>query len=173
MPDRHPPPHVVALPAEADATGAPWAGGGTPAAVLDTNVVLDWLVFREPAVQPLASRLEAGAMRWLLAPSLADELMQVLERPFLARWLSDRSAVRAAVARWAHWEDDPPPVGRPDIHPVCRDVDDQKFIDVALHHQAAWLVTRDRALLALARATRLRGLWVVTPAQWVVRAAGR
>jgi predicted nucleic acid-binding protein len=141
--------------------------------VLDTQVVLDWLVFREPAVQPLASRLEAGAVRWLLAPTLADELMQVLERPFLARWMSDLSGVRAAVARWAHRVDDPPPVGRPDIHPRCRDVDDQKFIDVGLHHRAAWLVTRDRALLALARTTRSRGLWVVTPAQWVARAGGR
>lgn len=149
------------------------ADQATPAAVLDTNVVLDWLVFREPAVQPLASSLEAGALRWLLAPALAGELMQVLQRPLLARWMDDRSAVGAAVTRWAHRVDDPPPDAPSAPHPICRDVGDQKFIDTALHHRAAWLVTRDRALLALARATRSRGLSVVTPAQWAAHTAGR
>ena len=35
------------------------------AAVLDTNVVLDWLVFRNPRTAPVARALESGAMRWL------------------------------------------------------------------------------------------------------------
>ena len=35
--------------------------------------------------------------------------------------------------------------------PRCSDVDDQKFLELAWHAQARWLVTKDKALLVLAR----------------------
>ena len=33
-------------------------------AVLDTNVALDWLVFRSPGVANLAAAIEANELRW-------------------------------------------------------------------------------------------------------------
>ncbi len=35
--------------------------------------------------------------------------------------------------------------------PVCRDPDDQKFLEAALNSRADFLLTKDRALLDLAR----------------------
>jgi predicted nucleic acid-binding protein len=49
----------------------------------------------------------------------------------------------------------------------CRDPDDQTFIDLAVAAGARWLVTRDRALLELAREAQCRhAIAVLTPAQF-------
>ncbi|WP_369293093.1 PIN domain-containing protein [Klebsiella variicola] len=51
---------------------------------------------------------------------------------------------------------------------VCRDQDDQKFIDLALDARARWLVSRDKAVLALAKRARARQLLIVTPERWTL-----
>jgi hypothetical protein len=45
----------------------------------------------------------------------------------------------------------------------CVDPDDQGFIDLALAHRAAWLFTRDRALLDLARRAAPSGCRIAPP----------
>ena len=61
------------------------------------------------------------------------------------------------------------PVAAPGPPLRCRDPDDQMFIDLALSARAQWLVTRDRALLVLARRARLRGVTVIRPVDWPAR----
>jgi uncharacterized protein len=133
----------------------------TPSAVLDTNVVLDWLVFHDPAARPLAVAVESGALRWLACARMRDELADVLARPHLQRWQPDAAAVLAAFDRHASPHAAPPP-----SHLPCSDAADQVFIDLALAAGCRWLLTKDRALLALARRARPRGLQVLTPAAW-------
>ena len=48
----------------------------------------------------------------------------------------------------------------------CTDADDQKFIDLALGYGARWLLSRDRAVLKLARRAQPLGLAVMTPDAW-------
>lgn len=132
--------------------------------VIDTNVLLDWLVFEDPSASPVAAVLRAGEMRWIATQPMLDELADVLQRAGFERW-----QMRAATAmsralqeceRVAH-----PPVP-PAIQLHCTDPDDQKFIDLALTHPARWLLSRDKALLRLARKARLRGVEILTPAAW-------
>ena len=67
----------------------------------------------------------------------------------------------AAIGRWCRVVEPP----APDPAPIrCRDPDDQKFIDLALARSAAWLFSRDKALLALARRARSRGVTICPPA---------
>ena len=47
--------------------------------------------------------------------------------------------------------------------PRCRDADDQKFLDLAWSANAAWLVTKDKALLELARRVAKLGRFSVIP----------
>ena len=49
---------------------------------------------------------------------------------------------------------------------VCRDPADQMFIDLALGNRPCWLVTRDKALLALRRRAAAQGVVIATPVQW-------
>jgi predicted nucleic acid-binding protein len=134
----------------------------SPAWVLDTNAVLDWLVFRDPACASWTERMVSGSVRWLVIPAMRDELNHVLARCAARGWNADLRALWSAWERLSHSADLLPLAGAA-TRMRCTDPDDQKFIDLALGHRARWLVTRDRAVLKLARRARTLGLNIVTP----------
>ena len=135
--------------------------------VLDTNVVLDWLVFRNPVCASLAEALEAGRVRWVSTTAMRDELMHVLGRGTLAAWQPDLAAIDGAHRLWARMID-------ATIVPTparlrCTDPDDQKFIDLAAQLGDAVLLSRDRAVLKVARRAREAGFAILTPEAWAGR----
>ena len=134
------------------------------AVVLDTNVVLDLWLFQDVGAAPLRAALEEGRLHALFTPEICDELADVLQRPFAAAWPTPAAQVLAALQGCGTQVNAPP--SRAPVPPRCSDTDDQKFIDLAWHTPAAWLLSRDRAVLKLARAARTRGLQIVTPAAW-------
>jgi predicted nucleic acid-binding protein len=129
--------------------------------VIDTNVVLDLLVFANPAAAPLARALQDGALRWVATAAMLDELRHVLQRPlFQARRPEQLEDILERDCRLAAAPPDAPP------RLLCSDPDDQKFIDLALHRGSRWLISRDRALLKLARRAHGHGVQVCPPATW-------
>jgi predicted nucleic acid-binding protein len=139
----------------------------SPAAVvvLDTNVVLDWLVFTDPSVTSLASSIASGALCWNACPCMRTELADVLNRPMFRQRGAGCERILTHFDRLTREVLSPPRDGSPpDLR--CTDPDDQIFVDLALACRARWLFTRDRALLALARAARAHGLGIVRPEQW-------
>lgn len=138
-----------------------------PGIVIDTQVVMDWLVFRDARVHALTAALTAGALRWLVAPAMRDEIRHVLGRGVAAAYAPDLGFIEAQFDAHALAVDAPPQqplAGRL----VCRDPDDQKFIDLALSAGARWLVSRDKAVLALAKRARPRGLLILKPEHWTL-----
>lgn len=135
-----------------------------PAVVLDTNAILDWLVFEDPRIAALAEAILRGRTRWLASSAMASELVDVLGRPQFAKTPGLSERVLAAFRELADLCSEPPraPAGL-----SCADPDDQVFIDLALAHGACWLVTRDKALLALRGRALPHGLAIGTPAEWV------
>lgn len=129
--------------------------------VLDTNVWLDWLVFADPSSAELARAAESGALELLATSATRAEWLDVIGRPQFALDAAARAGVAARYDRHARVADD----GATTAHAlVCRDPDDQKFVDLALASRAPFLVTRDRALLDLARqASRRHALAIVRP----------
>ena len=138
-----------------------------PVLVLDTNVVLDWLVFANPQIRALGDAVAARRVRWVATAEMGAELQHVIARGRLARWQPDLATLNDAWAR--HCELVPAPTA-PLARPRCSDADDQKFIDLAVARAARWLVTRDRALLKLARRLREAGVLVTTPERWTPQA---
>jgi uncharacterized protein len=141
---------------------------GEPAApttlVLDTNVLLDALVFDDSRVQPWLSALRAGRIQAVATPEMRAEWADVIRRPLDARWEPARERVLTSTDEaWLRVV--PAPTALPSSAAVirCRDPDDQKFIDLALALPTRWLLTRDRALLDLAGAARRAGLQVLRP----------
>ena len=138
-----------------------------PVVVLDTNVVLDWLVFRNSGCQALAAAVVAGELRWVATAAMRDELAHVLARGHLDTWAPDLASL------WAHWDrhctelPTPEPIGPPG-RLRCSDPDDQKFIDLAVAHTARWLLSRDRAVLRLARRLRAHGIDALPPDRWAM-----
>lgn len=117
--------------------------------VLDTNVWLDWLVFADPEVEPIASMLTRGEAVAFGDDSCEAEFARVLGYP-LGRHTLDPDRASGVLARYRAIIARPPPPAVPARPlPVCRDPDDQRFLEVARDCDAHALVTRDRALLEL------------------------
>ena len=130
-----------------------------PIIVLDTNALLDWWVFKDPAAQPIAQAIAQGHLRWLACAQMAREWSLVWPRPCFARWSPDPALAEAAFTLATMVE--APPRG-----PMrSRDPDDQVFIDLALHVGARWLLSKDHALLRLARRARRDAALIIEPLQ--------
>jgi putative PIN family toxin of toxin-antitoxin system len=135
-----------------------------PAVVLDTNVVLDWFVFRNPDGQSLFHAIEQGTVRWLVTAPMREELLHVLGRGVAAAWKPDLATIQESWHKLSETVCAPQPVAH-QLRLRCTDPDDQKFIDLAVT-QARWLVSRDRAVLKLARRAGPLGITVVPPKHW-------
>lgn len=136
-----------------------------PLIVLDTNVVLDWLVFRNPGCAALHTALAADEVRWIATAAMRDELAHVLRRGHLDAWQPDLPAVWSAWDRHCDTLAALPATAAPG-RLRCSDPDDQKFIDLAVRAPAHWLVSRDRAVLKLARRLLQVGVEAVAPERW-------
>ena len=141
-----------------------------PLVVLDTNAVLDWLVFHSPSSGVFAQAIESKRVRWAVNDAVRDELAHVLGRGALARWKPDLEVLWRTWDRHSTAVDPLPQIGVPH-RPRCTDADDQKFIDLALDVGATWLLSHDRAVLKLARSAARLGLRICKPGQFVVVAA--
>ncbi len=135
-----------------------------PALVLDTNVVLDWLLFNDMSAAPLAAAITRRQVRWIATLAMRNELSEVLRRGLAVKRGMDPMVV---LARWdAQVELVAEPL-RPAVATLrCTDPDDQKFLDLAQSAGARWLLSRDRAVLRLARKAQAQSLHITVPERW-------
>ena len=142
------------------------------AIVLDTNIVLDLLVFAEPAVQPLRAALAmqrdashpatagpcASALRWIATLEMREELARVLTYTHIAARLQFHQHSPAQVLAGYDAQVQLLPAA-PRAPFVCKDADDQRFIDLAVAHKAV-LLSKDHAVLCMARRLQTLGVAV-------------
>ena len=139
--------------------------------VLDTNVWLDWLVFDEPSLAPLRAAQAAGRVEIAMDEACEAELARVLAYDLgkhtigadaQARCIERCRNIAKRVESAAHATECATGGGSAAaataartqvaaVLPRCRDPHDQKFLELALAVQADVLVTKDQALLELAR----------------------
>jgi uncharacterized protein len=140
--------------------------------VLDTNVVIDWLVFDDPF---LASFREAVLKRRVTVVTDAHALDE-LRRVLAYRVLKLTEARRSEVLERYQAQATPllaEPVAQagaavlPRSFPRCRDPDDIPFLTLAWQAQADALVSRDKALLVLKRRTARFGVRILDVPQMV------
>jgi uncharacterized protein len=127
--------------------------------VLDTNIWLDWLLFDDPQVAPIKAAVADGRAEVVIDESVEAELIRVLTYPFGAKTLpaeaqaANLARCRSIATRATSGTNNVEDGSRREegLLPKCSDPDDQKFLELALACGAAFLVTRDGALLELAR----------------------
>ncbi|MBE7366821.1 PIN domain-containing protein [Ramlibacter pallidus] len=125
--------------------------------VLDTNIVLDLLVFSDPQARPLSEGLRAGTLGWLATAAMREELARVLDYPKLAPRVMFHRGGSAAVL--ADFDRHAALVDTPAKAPVtCGDPDDQKFIDLAVAHRCTLLSKDDEVLRMKKRLAQLHVL---------------
>ena len=147
------------------AAGASCAIAEPVRVVLDTNTVLDWLLFGDAPANVVGAAIRDGHLRWLASPRMLAELQAVLRRPLSERWNPAREhALTIDVGVLATLCAEPVVAS---ARLLCRDPDDQVFIDLAREHGPATLLTRDRALLSLRRRAVAFGVVIARAADWV------
>lgn len=130
------------------------------ACVLDTNTVLALWMFEDPALPELREAVGGGLLRPLASEATLEELRRVLAYPQFAQ----TAQRQAQILERYRGECAIVTAGAQAAAPACRDPDDQKFLDLALAGGVALLLSRDKALLRLARHRLLRGrLQILTP----------
>lgn len=136
-----------------------------PALVLDTNVVLDLLLFSDPATPALRTALDTGQLRWVATAVMREELRRVLAYPHIAARMDFHQ--RPADVLLADYD------AQVELMEVavkapytCKDADDQKFIDLAYQlgstSGAALLLSKDKAVLKLKKRLAAHGVIVST-----------
>lgn len=116
-----------------------------------------------PSMAAILEQSETAGMTGILDKSEAPGITAITDRAVVRL-----SRAAAAFARWVL------PVPHPDAAwiaaaalPSCRDPEDQKLLECAVANAAAWLLTRDKALLRLQRHVTLRGrITIATPEGW-------
>ena len=127
-----------------------------PAVVLDTNIVLDLFVFNDTAAIPLKTALEAGEINWLATSPMRDELARVLAYPQIVPRLKFYELTADDVlARFDQYTRITEVPAKASV--TCSDADDQKFIDLAIAHQAL-LLSKDQHLLSMKKRLLAHGI---------------
>ena len=132
--------------------------------VLDSNVWLDWLVFGDPSIRPVQNLVAAGKAEIIIDADCDAELVRVLGYP-LQKWTLDAEAQASCIRRFREIARRVTslPAGK---LPVCRDPDDQKFLALAASCGAYCLITKDLALLKLAKPRYALPFHIVNPAKF-------
>lgn len=127
--------------------------------VVDTNVWISAALSPTGAPALVVRRVLAHAVPVLSEPTFA-ELEHRLWLPKFDRYVSMelRQRILHDLSAAAYWTEVPSEIAS-QTH--CRDIDDDKFIHVALAANATWLITGDQDLLVV---PAIPGLRIIAPA---------
>lgn len=121
--------------------------------VLDTNVVVSALVFREGRLAWLREAWEAGRVVPLVSAETVAELVRVLAYP---KFKLSGDEAKTLIAHYVERAEVVANVSRSLRVPQCRDEDDRIFLRLAYAARAEALVTGDRDLVLLAPKSSVR-----------------
>jgi putative PIN family toxin of toxin-antitoxin system len=114
--------------------------------VLDTNVILDLLVFKDPSAESIRHLLDAKLVDAVRSEASMLELIDVIGRPAFKLSSEDQEAIVQV------WEASSRLLESTAIEPApftCRDQDDQVFLDMAYSIRPALLLSKDLRVLEL------------------------
>lgn len=129
--------------------------------VLDTNVVLDLLHFLDLTAAPILQAIENRRAQCYASQASLAELKRVLAYPEFDLGVSAQTALMAQYESWINVTHTVANV-HPKL-PRCADPDDQMFLELAASVPADWLITKDKALLALRH--RVSDFKILTPVE--------
>ena len=132
--------------------------------VLDTNIVLDLWLYLDPVMPALLEALTSKRVDWVATQVMRDELERVLAYPHIVlRMQKGRLVAEDVLAQFDRFARVVPVVDRATY--VCKDADDQKFIDLACAYSCR-LVSKDKAVLTMRN--RLARVGVLVASQFAI-----
>ena len=119
-----------------------------PTVILDTNILLDILVFDDQRAHPLRVALSNQELDALVTEDTLDELIDVISRP---QFSLDKQKQAEILLQWQSWSR---LVKQSDLQVApwkCKDRDDQVFINLAFSFKPSTLISKDKLVLKLAK----------------------
>jgi putative PIN family toxin of toxin-antitoxin system len=130
-------------------------------AVIDTSSLVSYVLTAGTIMQQVITHWRAGAFTLLSSPATRTELAEVLSRPTIARHsVMPLGEFASGVERFSRHVP-----GHLQLHGVCRDPKDDKFLACAVEGSAHYLVSSDRDLLVL---QRHEGIGIINPGQFLI-----
>jgi len=123
--------------------------------VLDTNVILDLLVFKDPTAEPIRHLLDAKLVDAVRSEASMLELIDVIQRPMFKLSREEQDIILQA------WESVTRLLENAAIESApftCRDLDDQIFLDMAYSIRPALLLSKDLLVLELRTRAKPHGV---------------
>ena len=117
-----------------------------PRLVLDTNVILDLLVFKDPSTEPIRLMLDAKIVDAVRSEASMLELVDVIQRPIFKLSQQEQKMIPQAWESLTRLLENTAIESAPFI---CRDLDDQIFLDMAYSIRPAVLFSKDLRVLEL------------------------
>jgi putative PIN family toxin of toxin-antitoxin system len=138
--------------------------------VLDTNIVLDWLVFTDRRLSELQRAWDEQRLELITHVPALQELRRVLTYSQFRLSEDEQQGILASYESRVSVLPLPDGLtmenlGMPAGFPRCKDCDDDHFLALAYHHHADAVVSKDRAVLDLAKRARKFGVTVLSPLQ--------
>lgn len=129
-----------------------------PSCVLDTNVVLDILLFADKNTEPIQKSLASGQ---LLALGHYDTLYEFADVISRSQFKLTESQIKEKLHAWIklHWliKEPLPTEG------YCKDHDDDKFFNLARLCSARYLISKDKKVLKAKGKAKRFGCIVIKP----------
>jgi putative PIN family toxin of toxin-antitoxin system len=126
-----------------------------PRLVLDTNVILDLLVFKDPSAEPIRLLLDAKQVDAVRSEASMLELIDVIQRPAFKLSREEQKMILQAWESVARLLENSAIESAPF---TCRDVDDQVFLDMAYSLRPALLLSKDLRVLELQATAQRHGI---------------
>jgi putative PIN family toxin of toxin-antitoxin system len=119
-----------------------------PVVVLDTNILLDILVFDDQRAHPLRGALTNKTIDAVATAQTIEEFQDVISRPQFDLSLEQQKEIDLQWQTWSRILDDV----SIEVAPwKCKDRDDQVFINLAYSLRPAILISKDKLVLKIAK----------------------
>jgi putative PIN family toxin of toxin-antitoxin system len=126
-----------------------------PRLVLDTNVILDLLVFKDPSAEPIRLLLDAKQVDAVRSEASMLELIDVIQRPAFKLSREEQKMILQVWESVARLLENSAIESAPF---TCRDLDDQVFINMAYSLRPALLLSKDLRVLELQATAQRHGI---------------
>ncbi|MDA0244554.1 MAG: putative toxin-antitoxin system toxin component, PIN family [Chloroflexi bacterium] len=114
-------------------------------AVIDTNLIISYLLTQSETTSQLIAHWERGNFVYVISPAMLNELKEVVQRPRLRQHIKGDPAILLDLIEM----EAELALNVPTLVGICRDPKDDPIIACAVGGQAAYLVTGDADLLTM------------------------
>ena len=119
-----------------------------PVIILDTNILLDILVFDDERAHPLRAALDAELLDAVATDKTFAEFLDVIGREQFSLEKEQQDLIREQWKKWARIISDEELCQAPW---KCKDRDDQVFINLAYSLRPSALISKDKQVLKIAK----------------------